>query len=163
MGKYIQTSDVISAQSVQMVVACCDDLGTSDTQNPSATVLAVLASIISRAEGLFDSWATSEDLLPLPVPADRLVIEICIEYCVALMFDRRPEYAARFGDATLARSSHYKRAMDLCALVKSAEIEMPDNSLSEVPPNDGGVVYNTGPLMTLPSPSNGNCGGTGDF
>jgi len=155
VGKYIQQSDLCSAQSVQMVVQCCDDAGKDPGDGSSAGVQAIVASLITRSEGMLDAMLQTEDLLPLKVPADRLCLEVCLEFCTAFMFERRPEYARQFGDATLAIASHYKRARELCNDIKSAQLELPDDAPQQSPPNDGGTLANCGPRMTLD--------GTGDF
>ena len=155
MGKYIQQADLENAAGVQMVVGCFDDNG-DGVADP-----APVAAVIARAEGLLDAFVSTEGLLPLLAPQDRLAIEVCTEYAVAFMFERRPEMARRYGDATLVVSSHYKRARELCNDIKDAQIDLPDNIATEIPANEGGIVYDNSTRMTIGGAS-GQING-GDF
>lgn len=141
MGKYIQQADMQNAMGAAFLIGCFDDAGNGVTTDP--VLMGAVASVILRAEGLVDAYLITEIKLPLATAADRLVIEACLEFSIAFAFDRRPEYARRFGGedgGPGGRESHYKRARNLMLDIKSAQIELPDNENLEPQGNAPGSL-----------------------
>ena len=153
MGTYIQQVDIENAMGPAFVVGCFDDNG-DGVADP-----APVAAVISRAEGLVDAFLTTEVALPIPVPADRLVKEACVEYAISFAMDRRPEYARRFGDDSSGRDTHYKRARQLMLDVKAAQVELPDNESLEPVANVGALVYDNSSRMIIDSAGGQSNGG----
>ena len=148
MGTYITTADLLAAISENVVNATADDNndGTADT--------AVLTLMIDSAEGEVDSYLLGFYTYPLDPATDRLIRLSALDFAVAFLSERHPEYV-RNRDSKMGEI-RYKRATERMLRIQQARQRLPDVSQVAKPMNIGGIVYDCGPRFML-----GCAGGTG--
>lgn len=148
MGIYITDADLLAAISENVVNATADD---DNDGTPDATVLTYA---IDGAEGEVDSYLLGFYTYPLDPVTDRLIRLSALDFAVAFLFERHPEYVrnrdSKYGEI------RYKRAMDRMLRIQQARQRLPDVSEVSKPKNIGGIIYNCGPKFML-----GCAGGTG--
>ena len=148
MAIWLCQADLENATSVRMVGACFDD-DQANVINKDA-----LNAVIDRAEQEVLSWLASE-FGPPPLPADTLaglgsdnfLKYAAVDYAVALMFDRHPEYVrANMKDDRAARMQAAKERMER---VVDARQQPP--TVVKRPANVGGVAVDGANRIYIPN------------
>lgn len=152
MGTYIDTADLIASLSENVLNATADDLnvGTADAS--------VVALAIDNAEGVVDSFLLGYYTFPLAAPTDRIVRFAALDFAVAFLCERHPEYV-RNRDSKMGEV-RYKRGIETMLRVQQARQRLPDESQIAKPKNIGGIVRNCGPNFMLGTPGCNGCGST---
>lgn len=141
MGIYINDADLLAAISENVVNATADDdnNGTPDT--------AVLTYAIDAAEGEVDSYLLGFYTYPLDPATDRLIRLSALDFAVAFLSERHPEYV-RNRDSKMGEV-RYKRAVERMLRIQAARQRLPDVAQASKPKNVGGIVYNCGPKFMI--------------
>jgi hypothetical protein len=145
MGKYITETDLVAAVGAAVVTSTADD------DNDGAADPAVIAYVIDSAEGLVDSYLIGFYTFPLTEPTDRLVRLCALDFAVALLHMRHPEYVrTRDGDGGMGR---YNLAKECMLRIQSAVQRLPDTAPTDPPKNVGGIITNSGPRFIIDGPN----------
>jgi hypothetical protein len=133
---WLNQGDLENATSIATVAACFDDGNGGGALNTGA-----IASVIARAELKVLSWLGDEYGPPPFSPVQIAVLQVdpflayaALEYCIAFMFDRHPEYVRANGKE---RGERFKRAEDQMQQVLDGRQRLP--VAQAVPANVGGV------------------------
>lgn len=149
MGTYITDADLLAAISENVVNATADD---DNNGTPDA---AVLALVIASAEGIVDSFLLGFYTFPLTEPTDRIVRFAALDFALAFLAERHPEYV-RNRDSKMGEV-RYKRGVETMLRLQQARQRLPDESLVAPPKNIGGIVYNCGPTFMVGSAAGNGC------
>lgn len=145
MGTYISDADLAAAVGLTVVTATADD------DNDGTADPAVLALVIASAEAEVDSFLIGFYTFPLTEPTDRLVRQCALDFAVAFLHLRHPEYVrARDGDAGMGR---YELAKARMLRIQSAVQQLPDTAPTDPPKNIGGIVTYGGPRFIIDGPN----------
>jgi hypothetical protein len=148
----LTATDLANATSNDTLLACTDDStptspGGTGTPNPT-----IIAALIDRAEQEVMSWLVTElgppplsSVLMAQLAADPFLKYAALEYAVALMYDRHPEYTRTGTD----RSERMKRADQRMERVLDARQRPP--TVPQPPANVGGTVVDNGPRIYIDS------------
>jgi len=136
MGQYISVADLLAALGETVLNATADD-DNDGTPDP-----AVLALVIEEAEAEVDSYLYGFFTLPLMEPTDPLVRLASLDFAVAFLMERHPEYV-RDRDAQYGKD-RYARAQDRILRVQQARQRLPREETKQTPKNVGGIVIDGG-------------------
>lgn len=141
MGTYITDADLLAAISENVLNATADDdnIGTPDP--------AVLALVIAEAEGEVDSYLLGFYTFPLEEPTDRLVRLSALDFAVAFLFERHPEYVRNRDNKQ--GEAKYARGVQRMLRIQAARQRLPDNALVSPPKNVGGIIVDNSPKFLL--------------
>lgn len=140
MGTYIDAGELETALTERTYVEIFADDPTSSTVNATA-----VAQVISRAEGLVDSYLLGYYTYPLDPATDRLIKHAALLFAVAISFMRQPEYVRTFGE--VGKVSQYQEAHSMMLRIQAVKQRLPDVSPASPPKNLGGVVAPTGTVL----------------
>lgn len=148
---WLAQSDLENAVSPQTILACCDD------ENAGVASIPVVAAIIERAENEVLSWLHEYAVngqLPdtATLTADVFLKYAALEFAVAFMFDRHPEFVRANGRERIDRK---KNADDRMTRVLQSRQRPPTLNETKKPANVGGFTTNAGPQLI----GSGPCGG----
>jgi phage gp36-like protein len=141
MGIYITDADVIAAIGETPLIAVSDD------DNDGAPDPAVLAYAIESAEAEVESYLLGFYTFPLTDPTDRLVRLSALDFAVAFLFERHPEYV-RNRDSKMGEI-RYARAKERMYRIQQARQRLPDESQVAKPKNLGGIITSPDPQFGL--------------
>lgn len=142
-GIWLCKSDLEDATSVTMVQTIFDD---DQTGSPNTRAI---ASVIRRAEMQVLSYLSEYGPPPLPdsvvadLAKDDFLKECAIEFAVAYMFDKHPEYVRANRQEDVAK--RIKSAEEMMARVLDARQRPP--TVPDKPANVGGVSVDNGPRL----------------
>lgn len=141
MGKYIVDADLLAAIGEDPLNATADD-DNDGTPDPT-----VLAQIIESAEAEVDSYLIGFYTFPLTAPTDGLVRLSALDFAVAFLFERHPEYVRNRDNKQ--GEARYTRAKERMYRIQQARQRLPEESQIQTPKNVGGLYTNTGPTFML--------------
>lgn len=156
---WLAQSDLEAATSVEAVRACCDDanVGSPDPRN--------VAMVIRRAEQAVLSWLSEYGPPPyspevlMQLGADDFLQSVALDYAVAFMFDRHPEYARSVrNDDSAGRFKACEAQME-----RILDSRQRPTTVQVAPANVGGVVVDGGVRAYVDSPGGRPGGNAGDY
>lgn len=158
MGIWLQEQDISNAVGYPTLLACTDD------DNTGAVNQTALAAIIDRGEQETLSWLIPE-FGPAPINAivlaqlvaDPLLKYAALDYVVAFLYDRRPEYVrANRQDDSAMRLKAAKERMERILDARQRPVTAPTP-----PANVGGVVVDNANRIYVDSPDGSS--NSGDY
>lgn len=152
---WLSRADLENATSFASVIACFDD------NNVGTALPAAVSQIIDRAEQEVLSWLVDE-FGPPPFAASTLTqlagdhfLKYCaLEYAVALMVDRRPEYFLSNRDDIKARMARADARME-----RVLQSRQRPPTVTKPPANVGGVSVDNAARIMVDSPDGTYNGG----
>lgn len=140
-GKYISDADLLAAIGIDPLLA------TSDDTNAGVPSDAVLQLVIDSAEGEVDSYLVGFQAYPIVDGEDRLIRLSALDFAVAFLFERHPEYVRNRDNKQ--GEVRYQRAVERMFRIQQARQRLPDENANSAPKNVGAIVTNGSPKFML--------------
>lgn len=158
-GKWTTQTDLELAVSVITVAQLCDDNG--DSVADAAVVQRLIEDGEGELESILEGAYVRSALAVLPATPDRLIRRAAVDFEIAFMWMRHPEYVKKYGD-DVRETSAYKMALARALRIKEGVQQAPDETPAMTPANIGGNNVASGPRMIIDDPITGQSNG-GDF
>ena len=114
-----------------------------DQDNDGVADSAVVDACLARGSAMTDAWIAPVYKGPFPimqVPVPAMIRELTIQYCLAIAYERRPDYTRTLLGASDDGKKRWDRADEMGKRLQSAVLRIPDYVAQPVPGNVGGIV-----------------------
>jgi phage gp36-like protein len=137
----------ITQAELQYALSSTSFIAIFDQDNDGVADEAVVDAVIGRASAMTDAWIAPVYRGPFPitqVPVPAMIRELTIQYCLAIAYERRPDYTRTLEGGSSHDEDRWKRADAMGMRLQTAVLRIPDYVAQPAPANVGGIVVSGG-------------------